>query len=71
MVKNLMPREETHSIITLNTHQAKTLAMLCDKHDGELAHIYQQRKTKIVSVEFTFPHAYIIATNGRAIGDHA
>lgn len=63
----LMPREQTHQIVRLNTHQVLTLAKLAREHEGQTAHIFQNVKTKIVEVEFLFPDAYIVATNGRAI----
>lgn len=51
--------------VTLNAAQVVALAKLSELHLSP-AHLWQS-STGIVTVEFTFPFRYILATNGRAI----
>jgi hypothetical protein len=53
--------------VTLNAAQVNALASLSELHQSP-AHLFQN-SAGIISVEFTFPNRYILATNGRAIRD--
>jgi hypothetical protein len=53
--------------VTLNAAQVNALATLSARHLSP-AHLFQN-SAGIISVEFTFPHRYILASNGRIIED--
>jgi hypothetical protein len=65
-----MPALPKFMFVKLTAAQIATLAELSKSH-AQLAYVYMNTKTNLITVEFEFPYRYIIASNGRPIEDFA